>query len=294
MSDQNTPSPAPESRPDFPPQPVQGGLEQIALDALDTAPPVNENFAARMRQEAAGQQSAAAAEYLAGEAEEPPRDRDGYLFDPDYCALDKDGQPKMTAAGRWEMKRRPRSQDKARRRYDRKKVLKKRRTRSDPPRPRLELPPDADPRLDADPVTAQAEPAQVDPLAGIPDQLDPRRTKAERLAQLIDSAFWNLSPLIADHEVVQSVQAQLSPIGQAALTDGFAEMENVPDPPWWTVAAAVYGPAVVAMIGHEKSKARRGWLRDKIAGGWLWLRGKARRVQAAPAVQEPEQRQEVA
>lgn len=246
-------------------------LSAIGSQVLDEAPEVSQEFAREMKAQAMGRANLDQAD--PDQVDEVPRDSKGFYFDAKYCRVDQaTGEPITTASGLWEMKR-----DKDRKYYKRDQVLKKRLTRPRQPKipqAQVEIPPDLDQDLGQE---IQGEGPDLAALAQ-EIQTDPQQVAAEKLAALCDFMFWNLSQVVADSSVVQQTQAQMSAPGQAALVEGFMQLDEIPNVPWYAMAGLIYIPALVGMVNHEKSKPKRTKFKEKLATWWIRLRGRNAKI----------------
>lgn len=293
---QNTTHPTTDQGADAGALPTFAGdpLAGITSTILKNAPRVSPGFARKMNaQEIDGREDLAAAQVAAGDPD-PPKDKDGNYYDPRYVITSRDGTPRLLKSGAWDLKKNPKTGQ----RYPR-TVLKKR-----PPRPRAQVAKHAEqqptdhaqtietteePRTQAEPARLRmppdldteavqdGEPIAADPHADQVIGQDTHQAKAEALAMVCDAAFWNLSHFVADAQVVAQTQRQMGDVGRRALADGFATLDNVPDPPWYILAGLVYTPALVMMIGHEKSKPKRLGVKLFLGKTWQKIGGIFRR-----------------
>lgn len=251
-------------------------LDKMTDQILAEAPGISAEFADKVQAQARAEIGQAADPDpdpgQGGDPGEPLRDKSGFIFDPKYVQVSRDGQPRMTPGGSWEMRK-----DKTGKRYQRDQVLRRRINGKRPKVVKVEIPPDLDPDQ-VDPVD-QVDPAdQAQAAQGIPaGPMDPHLEKAHTLAMICDEAFWTVSNVVADSSVVQEYKKGFSEPGKAALVAGFSTLEDLPDPPWWVYAGMIYGPALAGMIAHEKSKPKRIRIKEKIAG-WI-IRWKERKRQ---------------
>ena len=277
-----------------------GGVLAVDLagDLLQSAPKPSPGFAAAVL----GEKTAPA-----GEAPTTPataaghkiktadylRDSDGNIFDRRYCVTGRNGAPRKTPSGLWEMRKDPATGNRFKRAVKLNKSLRGKpsantirvetrtpgapgidggQTWIGPPlddpapieRPRLVLP--GSPEFKETPAAENA----ADDINDIPagPSLD-----AIALAAVLDAFYWaGLAPMIAVPQAVEAVKKSQGAGALAALTAGLDQCQDLPRLPWWVPVLTIYTMAGASMFNHSQNQQKALTVKEKIARWWLNLK----------------------